>query len=230
MAWIYLAESVDSPLHSQIGCGQSPIVKSIDTVREFYYHEWPAENCQPHQYKRTLSFWTQGVLPKSQWTSSMAGSRARTSVLQELGQVWGESKADFFSKSSDLQKKLSRRLCSSKMYQGLELADFEESSENLPIWGMSAVGLVFLPQKLEPRTYAKDGSYWPTPNAMRAGYNQGGAQGRIGKKRPTWWTIFGQVPSPQITEYAMGYPKNWTELKDWATQWFRSRPKKHSKD
>ena len=38
-----------------------------------------------------------------------------------------------------------------------------------------------------------------------------------GKLNPTW------------VEWLMGYPKEYTVLKDWAMQWFRLNVKKHSK-
>jgi hypothetical protein len=100
-----------------------------------------------------------------------------------MERAWKESEADYSLKLSDLQKKYSQLLYSSKTYQPLELADFEKLSEHLPIFGMIVGGLVYLPQKLEPHTSGKDGSYLPTPTAQDYGTNQGGAAGRTGTVR-----------------------------------------------
>jgi hypothetical protein len=36
--------------------------------------------------------------------------------------------------------------------------------------------------------------------------------------------------NPTWVEWLMGYPLEWTALEDWATQWFRTKRKRHSKD
>jgi len=63
------------------------------------------------------------------------------------------------------------------MSQQLELADFEKSSEHLPLFGMIVDGRVYLPQKLEPRTLDEDGSYLPTPTANEYGTSNNGNPG-----------------------------------------------------
>ena len=49
------------------------------------------------------------------------------------------------------------------------------------------------------------------------------------------WIYFQELaesPSPLTNgcEWYMGYPLEWTELKDWAIQWFRSKQKSRLKD
>jgi hypothetical protein len=96
----------------------------------------------------------------------MGGFHARIFPVQDGERVWKETEVDLCLKYSDLQKKLEFRFCSSKMSLRLELEDFENSSEHLPIYGMIVDGQLFLPQKLEPHTLDEDGSYWATPNTM----------------------------------------------------------------
>lgn len=54
---------------------------------------------------------------------------------------------------------------------------------------------------------------WPTPNSTPAGNNRGGGAGRIGKVRPTIWTVHGGKLNPMWVEWLMSVPLGWTELK-----------------
>lgn len=175
MAWIYSPVWGESHLHLSHGSDLSRTVKTIDTPRRFFCPEWTATNYPPHLFGMTCVH-CEGTCSQK-WTLSMAGSHARTSLLLDMEKVWQESKADFSSKSSALQKKYVRRLCSLRMSQQLELEDFEKSSEHLPLFGMTVGGRVCLPQKLEPRTLDDDGSLLPTPTANEYGTSNNGNPG-----------------------------------------------------
>lgn len=259
MAWIYLAESAESVLPYRITSGRSPTVRTTDTLSLYFYHAWQTGIYESHQSGMT-SVHLQDLTSTVPSILSTEVFHARTSLLQEMESAWQASGVDFSSRLSDLQKKLIRRLCSSKTSQQLELEDFEKSSEHLPIFGMTVGGLVFLPKRLEPVTCEEDGSCLPTPVAHQGGHNQGGGKGRTGKIRPSLATMAskGVLPTPkardfkaaggaqrnsldlpgtmggplnpQFVEEIMGYQIGWTELKDWATQWYRSRQKSHLKD
>lgn len=198
MAWIYLAESVASQSHSIPGLKQPLIVNKTDSLNPFYYQEWQKESCT----KRQSGMMCKRSLEKCcrQLTLFSVASHAKISVLQVMEQAWKESEAVYSTKLSDLQKKFSRLLCSSKTSPQLELADFEKSSEHLPKFGMTAGGLVYLPQALELHTSANAGSYLPTPVAIDTGtrINKGGAQGRVGKDGPTLGAMakFNLWPTP----------------------------------
>lgn len=64
----------------------------------------------------------------------------------------------------------------------------------------------------------------PTPTARLYGYNQGGAKGRVSKKRPSIETLAGGL-SLSLREWMMGWPIGWSELQPLATdrfqQWLR---------
>lgn len=163
MAWIYLAESVESVWPFHHGSEQSPIVKTTDMHKPYSCPECQQENSKSRPSGMTLEqSWGKCCLPSILFSED---SPARTSVLQDLEKAWVESEAGFSTKLSGLQKKLIQRLSSSKTYQRLELEDFDRLSEHLPIWGMTVDGLVSLPQALEPHSMEKDGSYWPRPIA-----------------------------------------------------------------
>ena len=257
MAWIYLAESEDSVWPCHHGSALSPTVRSTDTVSLFFCLGCETVRLAPPQYGTTLPLSYLACCPEMKLISSTAGSRARTLALQEMELAWKESEVVFSLKLSDLQKKLIRHLCSLKTCQQLELADFEKFSENLPIWGMLVDGRVYLPEKLAPVILEKDGFYLPTPTTIEGGRNRSASLGSkirpslgmMAKKNiiPTpmardWKGAAGpsrksqDLPStmgghlnPQFVEEIMGYPIGWTELKDWAMQWFHIKPKKHLK-
>ena len=77
---------------------------------------------------------------------------------------------------------------------------------------------------------------WPTPTAQDYGYNQGGAAGRTGPKRPSLRALTatgrsGMVLNPRFVERLMGYQDSWThpliELIDselWGTPLSHSKP------
>lgn len=161
MAWIYLAELEESHLHSANGCEQSPIVNVTDTLKVCCCRECFLETSTEHQSGTTLHRLSQPCYQVS--TLSSEGFPAKTLAVQEMERAWRESEADYSLKLSDSQKKLTRRLCSLKTFQQLELEDFEKSSEHLPKSGMTVAGRVYLPQALELHTKEKDGSYLRTP-------------------------------------------------------------------
>ncbi len=62
---------------------------------------------------------------------------------------------------------------------------------------------------------------FPTPSAATYGYNQGGAAGRVGPKRPSIDVIAGGR-ALTVREWMMGWPIGWTALESLATDRFRS--------
>lgn len=249
MAWIYLAELVALASHSNHMLEQSPIVNLTDTHRVFYCPECDLVTLIKPQYGTMCKLSGHRFFQKS--TSFLAGSHAKTSALQGVAKAWKASEADFSTKLSGLQKKLMRRLCSLKTCQQLELEDFEKSSEYLPIWGMIVDGRVFLPEVLEPVTYAKDGSCLPTLTVQdahgRDRQNQKNGTvtlsllGRARLMLPTLcsrdWKgktsnqrnsaslpdLMNGYLNPLFCEEIMGYQMAWTELDALVIRWFRCK-------
>ncbi len=211
MAWIYLAESVESQSPSTHGLGQSLTVSKTDTLSPYFFQE-----CLKEGYIELQSGMTSKpfAVPNSlKSTLFSEASHARILALRGVGKAWKASEADFSTRLSGLQKKLERRLCSSKMSQQLELADFEKSSEHLPKWGMTVGGRVYLPQALEPHTRGSGGSYLPTPTAHHYKSNKGGAQGRVGKERfslPYMWKM-GLIPTLTVSQKGYDNQANGTK-------------------
>lgn len=204
MAWIYFQESVELESHSNRGLELSLIVSKTDTHKASYCRECNRVILIPRQFGMMCDH-SQKIYCH-QLTLFSADSHVRTSVLLELEKVWAASEADYSSKLSDLQKKLSLRLYSSKTCRPLELEAFERLSEHLPKSGMTVGGLVYLPQALELHTKENDGSYLPTPTAQSYGSNQGGSAGRTGKKRLSLVSMASKNlwPTPQARDYRSG--------------------------
>ena len=174
-------ESAESQSHSVLGCEPSLIVNKTDTLSQFYFQDNQRGGCIERQSGMTCKRSLENCC--RQLILFLEASPARTSALLEMVSVWKESEAVYSTKLSDSQKKLERRLCSSKTSQRLELADFVRSSEHLPKSGMTVGGRVYQPQALELHIKENVGSYLPTPTAQSYGSNQGGSAGRSGKVR-----------------------------------------------
>jgi hypothetical protein len=220
MPWIYLAASVEILSPSESGLTQSPTANKTTTPSASF-----SRVCQTDSYPHDLSGTTLPLLPEPhsrELTLSSAASPVRTSVWQDMERAWKESEADYSTRLSGSQKKLERRLCSSKTSPQLELADFEKSSEHLPSSGMTVAGRVYLPLKLEPSTFVNDGSFLPTPTACDYGKNVGRKSDGITPSGRDRWSLTvrarrGELPAhplgylnPQWIEQAMGFPIDWT--------------------
>jgi len=167
MAWIYLAESEGSQSPFPLGLAQSHSVKSIDIAKEFSCHGNNAENCHLLRFGMTsLVCEERCCLTSILFTEA---SPARISVLLELEKAWKESEADFSSRSYDCVANYDPNSCSWKTSQLSLLEGEYESLTNLPVFGMTADGRLFLPLKLELHILEDDGSYWPTPTAQETG-------------------------------------------------------------
>lgn len=163
MAWIYLAESVESDSLSESGLEQSPIVSRTDTHKAFYCPECNRVTLIKHLSGMTLK--PSEAICCQESTLSSEDSLARISVLPVLEKAWMESAVVFSLKSQDSLAKFDLTSFSWKMSQ---LSLFEDSTElqwNSLRSGMIADGQLFQPPQLEPTTAENDGSYWLTPRA-----------------------------------------------------------------
>lgn len=184
MAWIYLAESADSPWPCLTGLSPLPIVKSTDTHKAFCSPECAKGGCQSPQFGMICARYPVEMF-RDRLTLSMAGSPAKTSVRPVLVAAWQESEADFISNSKELSANQNQLSSSLKTSLQSGLADLVVWCGDFPSSGMICDGQLYQPKKLELRTLEKDGSYLPTPAASDSGSNRGGGSGRTGKVRPS---------------------------------------------
>jgi hypothetical protein len=175
----------------------------------------------------------------------------RTYQLRAVERAWQESEAGFFTKLSDLPKKLNQYSFFLKMYQQSGQEDLMLYSKNLPRSGMIADGQLYQPEALEPVTFVKGGSFldtptvstasyrnqkYPTPTANSYGRNKSKSDGASIRLSLHGMATRGILPghptgslSPEWQEQAMGYRTGWTEIDAVVIQWFGSRSGKRSK-
>ncbi len=247
MVWIYLAESEDSPLLYLGGSGQSPIVKTIDMPRPFCFPTWEEEQSPLHLYVLTLKNLLRRCCLRS--ISSMGASPARISVLRVMALAWKEADQDYFLKSSESLANFDQDTFSWKTSQLSLFGGLTEFSWSSLRWGTIVGGRLYQPQKWAPVTSEKDGSYLdtptvstasyrnqPTPTATPYGKNQSNSPGARQRLSLHGLATRGLLPghpkgslNPEWIEQAMDYPFGWTEIEDWAMQWFRPKREKRSK-
>lgn len=121
------------------------------------------------------------------------------------GNIWLES----LEKSSQLTLSLKTPLCSA-------LEDSVLSSTILPHWGTMLNGECYHQAPLALITKGQEcGSLLPTPTCHNA--KEGAYPAEYTRKTPTLATHVGGKIHPEFTEWMMGWPLGWTDLKPLAT-------------
>ena len=239
MAWIYLAESVESHLPYPRGSEQGPIVKTTDTLKLCCCREYMMDDYHELQSGTTLHRLAGPCYQVS--TSSTEDSHARTLALRELEEAWMGSDLDSFQKYCDSLANYDRGSSSWKTSQQSLFGGLTEFSWESLRWGMIVDGRLFQPQNLVPSTLENDGSYLPTPTASDYGRNTGRKSDGTPSGRDRWSLTVrarcGELPNhpkgslnPEWIEQAMGFPVGWTAIEDWVMQWFRPKREKRLKD
>ena len=142
--------------------------------------------------------------------------RAKTSVQQDKEQELKENEAvcgstwlESLEKSSQIMLSLKTPLCSA-------LEDSVLSSKTLPNWGTMLNGECYPQAPLALITREQGcGSLLPTPTCHNA--KEGAYPSEYTRKTPTLATHVGGKIHPEFTEWMMGWPRGWTDLKPLAT-------------
>ena len=93
--------------------------------------------------------------------------------------------------------------------QGCLTGGFSEFSGRWPRTGLMQNGVCFQFVPLVRHTHGKECSLWPTPRASDRD-NCGGSNARRSAKRNG--TYIGRKANPQVSEWLMGFPKDWSAL------------------
>ena len=182
--------------------------------------------------------------------SYRAAFHAKTSLPQEKGQVLTENEAECGEKWQGSFTKLDPSSSLWKTHQCSLIEDWEQFSEIWPTWGSMRNGACWERQTLglntterefgllpdnekffhTPTTGSSGGSNsrkamvkrgvtWPTPTTGTGGGNAGGSGvRRTARENGTY------VPSsinPNLQEWLMGWPQDWTEIKPLETDKYR---------
>lgn len=157
----------------------------------------------------------------------LAASRAKTSVQLEeaqestepgrqCGVTWPASLAKFDPDSHGW-----------KTAQCSLLADSDEFLQTFPRWGMTRNGVLSELPTLVPITNASEsGSLLPTPTCHNA--KEGNYPAERKRRTPLLATHVGGKIHPHFTEWMMGWPQGWTDLKPLEMDKFQQWLKTHS--
>ncbi len=156
----------------------------------------------------------------------LEGFHVKTSAAQEEGKesqeieaVCGSTWQESSEKYHQLSLTLKTPLCSA-------LEDSVLSSKTLPRWGTMQNGECFQRQPLEQTTRGRGcGLLLPTPTCHNA--KEGAYPAEYTRKTPTLATHVGGKIHPEYTEWMMGWPLGWTDLKPLATDKFQQWLKMH---
>jgi len=148
--------------------------------------------------------------------SYLEGFHVKTSVqqaeeqeLKENEAVCGNTWLESLEKSDQLTLSLKTPLCSA-------LEDSVLSSKTLPHWGTMLSGECYHQAPLALITRGQEcGSLLPTPTCHNA--KEGAYPAEYTRKTPTLATHVGGKIHPEFTEWMMGWPLGWTDLKPLAT-------------
>ena len=155
--------------------------------------------------------------------SYLAAFPARTSPQQERAQELTESAAECGNTWRGWLAKYDPATSSWRTAQCSLLEDLTESLETLPRSGMTRGGLLWELPTLEQNITVKESGLWGTPTTSQdfkpvrklAPSEANGTHGTIlvgsiGKEHPH---LIGRYLKPLVTEYLMGWPIGWTDLK-----------------
>ncbi len=239
MAWIYLAESVDSRWLSHPGPDQPLIVRTTDMLNRVF-----CTTCGPDDFLWLQSGMTCLHCEQSTYDTesiSFTGdSPARISALRALGKVWQVADQAYFSKSPDSLANFDPPSFSWKTSQQSLFGGLTAFSWSSLRWGTTVDGRLYQPLKWEPSIFENDGSYLPTPTACDYGKNVGRKSDGITPSGLDRWSLTvrarrGELPghpkgslNPEWIEQAMGYPIGWTDTMGLETPLYRPKPAKRS--
>ena len=164
------------------------------------------------------------------WIASMRDSLAKTLALLESRQAYlREPEAVFTEKSCALLASFDPNTSSWKTFQLSLIVDSEPFSETWPRWGMTRDGYAFVHPMLARRMSEIGGGCWPTPQASdkRKVVSTFGSTLRNGKQIPELGTAAGWI-NPELSEWLMGFPIKWTDLKRAETRKSRYKPQQHA--
>lgn len=116
---------------------------------------------------------------------------------------------------------LDRDTCSLRTSQQSLVMDSEQLSVILPRSGMIQNGYVYELPIVGRIIIETDGGYWPTPTAHNA--KEGAYPSEYTRNTPTLASVIGGKINHQFTEWMMGWPIGWTDLKQSVMGKFHSK-------
>jgi len=185
-----------------------------------------------------------GSLGQNVLTSFLEDFPARTSQQQEVETAWKEKDPECGHTWLELLARFDPATFMWKTPQCSLLEDYTEFSETCPKWGLMQDGVLYQQQSVAPPTEETGSGFWPTPVASDC---KGGKSNTVHYKNQrfvrisqTTGTEFGAKlsasyqlmtgnPLPEsFSEWMMGWPPGWTDLKPLETDKFLLWQQQHS--
>ena len=173
----------------------------------------------------------------------LEASHARICQPRGGGQDLMAKEADYGERWGGLLARLDQDLCSWKTPQCSLIMDSTECLQTFPNWGLMRNGELLEATPLVRPTEGTDFGWWPTPvatdymNGQTTGITYTGKRFvRTSKKTGTefgakltsaYRLMTGNRLPASFTEWMMGWPHEWTELKPVATDRFHKWQQKH---
>jgi len=177
-------------------------------------------------------------------TSFLEVFPVRTSQQQEVETAWKEKDPECGHTWLELLARFDPTTFMWKTPQCSLLEDYTEFSETCPKWGLMQDGVLYQQQSAVPPTEETGSGFWPTPVASDC---KGGKSNTVHYKNQrfvrisqTTGTEFGAKlsasyqlmtgnPLPEsFSEWMMGWPPGWTDLRPLATDKFLLWQQQHS--
>lgn len=163
--------------------------------------------------------------------SYRAAFRARISARRERALDSMASEADFGPKWRGSFARFNLDTSTWKTPQCSLLGGSEEFSETWPVWGSMRNGECWALTTPMLRTREKESGFLPTPDASMgargASTNKTNRRPDGSKRQVTINDIVGGRPNPTWTEWVMGWPIGWTDLKPLETDRFQEWRQQH---
>ena len=233
MSWHYLQEGEEASWEgSSLDGAPDALLRLLPTHGESCSQDKEMASCQ-----RSLSGMTSEHLTgdhgEDTSMSSAPGSHAHPSVSPESERLETQTRTCGLTPSASFAKYDPSTSCW-RTYQASLLSPTGTCtpySDSWPRAGMTVGGIAYPRQPLAPITKEIGSGLLPTITTHNYGYNQGGAEGRVGKKRYSLQAMArhrGGSLNPSFVEHMMGWPVGWTRTDskplemDKYQQWYAS--------
>ena len=231
MSWLFSRVLVEDCLQATCSVGEQSAQLNTNNIPLAYLHNDKTTNSfRPFRYGITLepltetlgagllTWFREGFLAKTlaqQEQTAATKERDLTEASQDCGASLPESLAKLNQSGSWLKTPIT---CEPRV--------LDEFSKIWPASGMMLRGECYPLKTVEPITNENECGLLPTPTSHNA--KEGGYPAEGTRNTPTLGWVLGGKINPQFTEWMMGWPIGWTDLKPLEMDKFQSWQQQHS--
>jgi len=231
MSYTYLLEQGEESSAECFSDIPQSVLSNLNlTAEKSYFKDNETASCQSSQFGM-MSAPSTANLGKEKLMSSAEDSRVKTLALETVMEPGSqESEADCGKKWQGSLAKYDLDTALWKTHQCLLFEDSTESLVIFPQWGIMLNGELWELAMSEGITNDYEcglSQTYPTPCAKVTSPRGKAAQARKGNPMDTLPNVVGGVPHPHLSEWLMGWPIGWTDLKQSATAKFQLWRQQH---